>query len=62
MGLEGKRVEIVDCWRQKRRFYVGKSTGFIPVHLEIGRRNSTGGPAIMGAPLASVRLLKESRY
>src|ERR1039458_2772145 len=25
MGLEGKRVEIVDCWRQKRRFYVGRS-------------------------------------
>jgi hypothetical protein len=62
MGLEGKRVEIVDCWGQKRRFYVGKSTGFIPVHLEIARRNSTGGPAVMGAPFASVRVLEKSRY
>ena len=62
MGLEGKRLEIVDCWRQKRRFYVGKSTGFIPVHLEIARRNSTGGPAVMGVPFASVRVLEKSRY
>ena len=62
MGLEGKRVEIVDCWRQKRRFYVGRSTGFIPVHLEIARRNSTGGPAVMGAPFRSVSVLEKSRY
>ena len=61
MGLEGKRVEIVDCWRQKRRFYVGKSTGFIPVHLEIARRNSTGGPAVMGAPFKSLRVVAGSR-
>jgi hypothetical protein len=62
MGLEGKRVEIVDCWGQKRRFYVGKSTGFIPVHLEIARRDSTGGPAVMGAPFVSVRVLAQTRY
>ena len=62
MGLEGKRVEIVDCWRQKRRFYVGKSTGFIPVHLEIARRDSSGGQAVMGAPFESVRVLEKSRY
>ncbi|MGD0058652.1 MAG: hypothetical protein ABSD58_04460 [Verrucomicrobiia bacterium] len=62
LGLEGKRVEIVDRWGHKRRFYVGKSTGFIPVHLEIARRNSTGGPAVMGAPFNSVRVLEQSRY
>ena len=56
-GLEGKRVEIVDCWSQKRRFYVGKSTGFIPVHLEIARRDSSGGPAVMGAPFKSISVV-----
>lgn len=60
-GLEGKRVEIVDCWDQKHRFYVGKSTGFIPVHLEIARRNSTGGPAIIGTPFRTMRVLEARR-
>ena len=58
IGLEGKRVEVVDRWRQKRRFYVGKSTGFIPVHLEIARRDSTGGPAVMGAPFRSLTVIR----
>ena len=57
LGLEGKRVEVVDCWDQKRRFYVGKSTGFIPCHLEISRRDSTGGCAVMGAPFKSLRVV-----
>ena len=46
VGLENKRVEITDKEGNKRRFYVGKSTGFIPVHLEISKRTSTGGPAV----------------
>jgi hypothetical protein len=54
VGLEGKRVEVVDCYGETRRFYVGKSTGFIPVHLEIARCNSTGGGAVTGAPFKSV--------
>lgn len=62
MGLEGKRVEVVDCWAQKRRFYVGKSTGFIPVHLEIARRNSSGGPAVMGTPFKSICVVSGSRF
>ena len=57
LGLEGKRVEVVDRWDQKRRFYVGKSTGFIPCHLEIARRDSTGGPAVAGAPFKSLRVV-----
>ena len=61
MGLERKRVEIVDCWEQKRRFYVGKSTGFIPVHLEIARRDSSGGPAVMGTPFRSLRIVNGTR-
>ena len=35
IGLEGKKVEVVDCYGEKRRFKVGRSTGWIPCHLEI---------------------------
>lgn len=57
VGLEGKRVEVVDCYGETRRFYVGKSTGFIPAHLEIARRNSSDGPAVSGAPFKSIRVI-----
>ena len=57
IGLEGRRVEVVDCDGQRRRFQVGKSTGWMPCHLEIARRNSGGGPAVMGAPFQSVRVV-----
>lgn len=43
MGLEGFRVEVVTTYGETRRFWVGKSTGFTPIHLEICRRNSSGG-------------------
>jgi hypothetical protein len=57
IGLEGKRVEVVDCYGERRQFYVGKSMGFIPCHLEIARRNCHGGGAVTGAPFKSVRVL-----
>jgi len=57
-GLEGKRVEVVDCYGQRRRFQVGKSTGTIPIHLEIARRDSSGGGAVTGAPFQSVRVVR----
>jgi len=56
-GLEGKRVEVVDRHGERRRFIVGKSTGWLPIHLEIARRNSSGGPAVTGAPFQSVRIV-----
>lgn len=44
MGKEGWRVEVVDEEGDApRRFIVGKSTGYIPIHLEISRRNAHGG-------------------
>lgn len=44
VGLEGYRVEAVDEEGDApRRFIVGKSTGWIPVHLEIRTTRSTGG-------------------
>ena len=45
VGLEGKRVEVTSKDGEKRRFWVGKSTGFIPVHLEIASKRSSGGGA-----------------
>lgn len=46
VGLEGKRVEVTLPDGSKSRFYVGKSTGWLPIHLEIKTRRSTGGGAV----------------
>lgn len=43
IGLERQRVEVVDKYGEKRRFWVGKSTGWQPLHLEIKTTRSTGG-------------------
>ena len=59
VGLEGKRVEVVDRHGETRRFWVGKSTGWFPVHLEIARRDSSGGAAVTGAPFQSVRIVRQ---
>ena len=45
VGLEGWRVEVETTYGETRRFYVGRSTGWRPCHIEISRRNSYGGPA-----------------
>ena len=44
IGLEGWRVEAVTTYGETRRFYVGRSTGWKPIHLDIARRDSSGGP------------------
>lgn len=61
IGLEHKRVEVVDRDGEKRRFWVGRSTGDIPIHIEINNTRSMGGPAVMGAPFRSVTVVRESR-
>lgn len=43
IGLEGRRVEVVDVYGEKRRFKVGKSTGFIPCHIELANERSSCG-------------------
>ncbi len=43
VGLEGWRVEAETSYGETRRFYVGRSTGWSPCHIEIKRRNSRGG-------------------
>lgn len=58
VGLERRRVEVVDCYDNKRRFWVGMSTGPIPRHLEIKTTRSLGGCAVMGTPFKSVHIVK----
>ncbi len=44
VGLEGCRVRVVDAdGLTTRNFRVGKSTGWIPCHLELHNVRSTGG-------------------
>lgn len=58
IGLEGRRVEVVDSDGERRRFKVGKSTGWMPCHLELANVRSTGGGAVTEAPFQSVRVIK----
>lgn len=55
VGLEGRRVEAIHPDGTRERFYVGKSTGWMPCHLAIERRNDDGGPAVYLPPGAIVR-------
>lgn len=57
IGLEGKRVEVVNSWGEKDRFIVGRSTGFIPCHIARKTVNSTGGCGVCGSPFQSVRVV-----
>lgn len=43
VGLEGRRVAIHVPGAGTRRFNVGRSVGWCPVHLEIARRGCIGG-------------------
>lgn len=61
VGLEGKRVEVRHRWtsgaEEVCRFIVGKSTGWIPIHLAIPRRDSSGGPGVRLGEILSVRVV-----
>lgn len=43
IGLEGWRVEVETTYGETRRFIVGRSTGWIPCHIERKLRTSSGG-------------------
>ena len=63
IGLEGKRVEVTTPAGDKSRFYVGKSTGWMPCHLEIKTRASSGGCAVYFPKGATVRVIHgKERY
>ena len=61
LGMEGSRVEVVDRHGERRRFWVGRSTGWVPCHLEIARVNCYGGGPVYGAPFRSVRVIRTGR-
>lgn len=56
IGLENRRVEVKER-NETRRFWVGKSTGWMPTHLEIKRYTSSGGMAVIG-PFDSVKVIR----
>lgn len=43
IGLEGRRVEVVTEDGETRRFWVSRSAGWMPCHIEVMRRGSAGG-------------------
>ena len=57
VGLEGKRVEVTTPSGEKSRFWVGKSTGWVPIHLEIKTRRSYGGAAAYVPTGSTVRVV-----
>lgn len=61
IGHENERVEVTDSDGSKRRFYIGKSTGWLPCHLELKTRASSGGSAVYLPDDSKVRFLGERR-
>ena len=47
---------------KKARFYVGRSTGWRPVYLQIYSRRSFGGQAILSCAVKSIRGLGIFKY
>ena len=58
IGLEGRRIEVEDAGGKVYRFRVGKSTGFIPVHLQVHNRRSFGGGAVDSRPFKRVTIIR----
>lgn len=56
IGLEGKRVEC-EYYGERVRFYVGKSTGWMPGHLMIKPRHSIGGEMLSADSVRNVRVI-----
>ncbi len=57
IGLEGKRVEC-EYFGELIRFKVGKSTGWMPCHLQLHNARSTGGTAILKGHVQHVRVIR----
>lgn len=56
IGREGERVEC-DYYGERVRFYIGKSTGWMPAHLRIRTRRSSGGEALSASAISNVRFI-----
>lgn len=46
---------------RKARFYIGRSTGWIPIYLQIDNKRSMGGGAILISAIETIKPLKEVR-
>lgn len=57
----GERVEITYKNGEKIRCYVGMSTGWKPVYLEIKNSRSTGGAALPTREIVSIRRIGKHR-
>lgn len=57
IGLERRRVEVTEPDGTRRRFWIGKSTGWIPCHLEIKTTRSTGGGRVYFPAGSRVRVI-----
>jgi hypothetical protein len=60
IGLEGWRVEVVTTYGETMRFIVSRSTGWIPCHIALKRRDSLGGVGC-DPEYASVRKLYRAK-
>lgn len=56
IGHEGQRVECT-LYGERARFYIGKSSGWLPSHLEIKTARSSGGAAISADAVRNVRFI-----
>lgn len=56
IGHEGERVEC-DYYGERVRFYIGKSTGWMPAHLRIRTRRSSGGEALSASAISNIRFI-----
>lgn len=56
IGFEGKRVEATTYDGKVSRFWVGRSTGWRPCHIEIKTRRSRGGQPVFDS-YAAVRVI-----
>lgn len=57
-GREGCRVEVTTPDGQRSRFIVGRSSGWMPCHIEIARHGSSGGPEVYIPEGSKVRVLE----
>jgi hypothetical protein len=61
IGLEGSRIEVTDAYGERRRFWVSRSTGWRPCHLEIRRRGNWGGDVATG-PYKDIRVVDRGPF
>lgn len=61
IGKEGARVEVVTTYDETRRFWVGRSSGWRPCHIEIHNTRALGGPSAEPS-YKSVRVVRRGAF